>query len=59
VLTTKLTIRLSLQEMADLEALAVRARLNKSELIRQWIRLGELPVRERELQRPRDWRDKP
>lgn len=59
MLTTKLTIRLSLQEMADLEALAVRARLNKSELIRQWIRLGELPVREATPREPRGWRERP
>jgi len=45
--------------MADLEALAVRARLNKSELIRQWIRLGELPVREATPREPRGWRERP
>jgi ribbon-helix-helix CopG family protein len=59
VLTTKLTIRLSLVEMEELRGLALRARLSVSELIRQWIRVGELPVKEREVQRPRDWREKP
>lgn len=41
----RLCIRLSLEEMEELRGLAARARLSVSELIRQWIRLGELPVR--------------
>ena len=42
----RLTIRLSDEDTEALRALAKRARLTVSDLIRQWIRLGELPVRE-------------
>lgn len=59
VLTTKLTIRLSLVEMEELRGLALRARLSVSELIRQWIRVGELPVKEATPKAPRDWRREP
>lgn len=45
----RLCIRLSLEEMEELRGLALRARLSVSELIRQWIRVGELPVVERGL----------
>lgn len=47
----RLCIRLSLEEMEELRGLAARARLSVSELIRQWIRVGELPVKEQGLQR--------
>ena len=49
VQTERLCIRLTSAELEELRGLAARARLSVSELIRQWIRLGELPVREQEL----------
>jgi mobilization protein NikA len=45
VQTERLCIRLTTEELEELRGLAARARLSVSELIRQWIRLGELPVR--------------
>jgi hypothetical protein len=54
----RLTIRMSDADLDELRALAKRARLTVSELIRQWIRLGELPVRERDVPREEDWEKK-
>lgn len=39
-------IRLSPQELEELRGLAMRAGLSVSALVKQWIRVGELPVRE-------------